>query len=61
MQNINMVAGYSRKIEWETVYDGLKPELKRMWATLNNPPRDLHARYDKLAKLRTVADDIKAK
>ena len=55
-----MVAGYSRKIEWETVYDGLKPELKRMWATLDNPPRDLHARYDKLAKPGTVADDIEA-
>ena len=56
-----MVVGYSRKIKWETVYDSLKPKLKRMWVTLNNPLRDLHARYNKLAKLRTVADDIKAK
>ena len=54
------MVGYSRKIKWETVYDSLKPKLKRMWATLDNPPRDLHAKYNKLAKLGTVADNIEA-
>src|SRR5947209_12137613 len=60
MQSINIVAGYSRKIEWETIYDGLKPDLKRMWATLNNPPKDLDAKYVKLTELGAVVDDIEA-
>ena len=61
MENINIVVEYLKKIKWETVYDSFKPEFKRMWVTLNNPLRDLHARYNKLVKLRIVANNIEAK
>src|SRR5947199_9063024 len=58
MQSINSIAGYSRKIEWETVFNGLKRDLKKMWAIYPNPPKDLEARYAKLSEFGMIVDDI---
>ena len=60
MQSINLVAGYLEEFEWETVKDGLKPELKKIQAMKDSEPEDLQARYDKLAKLGIVLDEIEA-
>ncbi len=58
MQSLNSIAGYSRKIEWETVFNGLKRDLKKMWAIYPNPPKDLEARYAKLSEFGAIVDDI---
>src|SRR5438477_1538805 len=58
MQSLNSIAGYLRKIEWETVFNGLKHDLKKMWAIYPNPPKDLEARYAKLSEFGAVIDDI---
>jgi len=60
MQSLNLVAGYPERIEWETVYDGLKPKLKEMWAMKDSRPKDLQARYNQLVKLSAVLDDIES-
>src|SRR2546429_4287373 len=39
MQSLNIDAGYDEEFLWETIYDGLKPKLKEMWATIVSPPR----------------------
>ena len=61
MQSLNSIAGYSRKIEWETVFNGLKHDLKKMWAIYPNPPKDLEARYAKLSEFGVIIDDIEDK
>ena len=58
MQSINSIAGYSRKIEWETVFNSLKHDLKKMWAIYPNPPKDLEARYAKLSEFKIIIDNI---
>src|SRR5438874_5799989 len=59
MQNLNSIAGYSWKIEWETVFNGLKCDLKKMWAIYPNLSKDLEARYVKLSEFGVIVDDIK--
>ena len=58
MQSLNSIAGYSQKIEWKTVFNGLKRDLKKMWAIYPNPPKDLEARYAKLSEFGAIVDDI---
>src|SRR5437667_11757489 len=38
MQSLNIDAGCDEEFLWETIYDGLKPKLKEMWATIVSPP-----------------------
>ena len=59
MQSLNSIAGYLWKIEWETVFNGLKRDLKKMWAIYLNPPKDLEARYVKLSEFGVIVDDNK--
>ena len=58
IQSINSIAGYSRKIEWETVFNSLKCNLKKMWAIYPNLLKDLEARYVKLSEFEAIVDDI---
>ena len=60
MQSLNLEAGYTEEIEWEIIYDSLKPKMKKMWAVLDNPLEDLRDKYAKLVKLGAVAEDIEA-
>src|SRR2546421_11976055 len=59
MQSLNSIAGYSWKIKWETDFNGLKRDLKKMWAIYPNLPKDLEARYAKLSEFGAILDDIK--
>jgi hypothetical protein len=60
MQSLNLDAGYDEEIVWETIYDGLKPKLKEMWAMIDNPPEDLREKYAKLVKLGAIIEDNEA-
>src|SRR2546421_5827133 len=59
MQSLNSIAGYSWKIKWETIFNSLKHDLKKMWAIYPNPLKDLEARYAKLSEFKVIIDDIK--
>src|SRR5437667_10978260 len=60
MQSLNIDAGYDKEFLWETIYDGLKPKLKEMWATIVSPPEDLQEKYAMLVKLGAVVEDNEA-
>ena len=60
MQSTNLVVGYPANQEWDGIYDGLKPKLKKMWAMQEASPVALRNRYDKLAKLGAILDDVEA-
>src|SRR5205814_8698345 len=56
---IQSQAGYNEEFLWEAIYDGLKPKLKEMWATIVSPPEGLQEKYATLVKLGAVAEDNK--
>jgi len=60
MQSLNIDARYDEEFLWETIYDGLKPKLKEMWATIVSPPEDLQEKYATLVKLGAVVEDNEA-
>ena len=60
MQSLNIDTGYDEEFLWETIYDGLKPKLKEMWATIVSPPEDLQEKYATLVKLGAVVEDNEA-
>ena len=60
MQSLNIDARYDEEFLWETIYDGLKPKLKEMWATIVSPPEDLQEKYPTLVKLGAVVEDNEA-
>src|SRR5205823_11900066 len=59
-QNTNLTAGYPPNQEWDGVYDGVKPDLKRMWAMQEVQPVSLRDKYNKLAHYGAILDDIDA-
>ena len=60
MQSLNIDAGYDDEFLWEFTYEGLKPNLKRMWALHPFPPEGLRDKYATLIKLGAVLEDTEA-
>src|SRR5437763_3006336 len=60
MQSLNIDAGYDDEFLWEFTYEGLKPNLKRMWALHPFPPEGLHDKYATLIKLSAVLENTEA-
>ena len=56
-QSLNIDAGYDDEFLWEFTYEGLKPNLKRMWALHPFPPEGLRDKYTSLIKLSAVLED----
>ena len=56
MQGLNQVAGYPERIEWDLVYNGLKPKLKELWALLAPEPETLEEKYNQLARIGAATD-----
>ena len=60
MQSLNINAGYDDEFLWEFTYEGLKPNLKRIWVLHTFSPEGLHNKYTMLIKLNAVLEDTEA-
>src|SRR5205814_10705200 len=60
IQSLNIDTSYDDEFLWEFTYEGLKPNLKRMWVLHPFPSEGLRDKYATLIKLSAVLEDTEA-